>query len=1011
MAAAVMFHGGLLPFTHANTYDAFIHMFFGDHYHRSWFDPWEPRWYTGFVTTSYPPGTHMMIAALQHLMPLRSAFVVVQLAGLLLLTVGVFRFALIWVSSRAAGYAALMLVLASSISETLHLFGQLPTIFSLGIFLNGLPYFHRWMVTGQPSALLAAVVFSAATTAAHHVTTIFGGVLFVLPIALQSMRAYGQRHPVSTNQGRRQAILRYRVPIQRGALLAFLMILAVAITIFPYWYWSITDPITQVSIPHGSRESFLARPDLGLVFFLIPWGMSLLILPYAFYKGATTALWPLALSLALCLVLGTGGTTPIPRLILRGAFDILTLDRFTFWGSILILPFTGLLIEGLLHGRSRQQMRIALGAPIYRVFIGGFFACMAGLATLVAILPTFQPTQPERVAPGPLVTFLEEDKHYRWRYLTLGLGDQFAYISAKTRAQSVDGNYHSARRLPDLTRFSVERLENAKYLGVPGLGSLKQFLVNADQYHLKYVFSNDAFYDPLLHFSGWNQVTRLRNGLVVWEKPNIEPLPLHQARQYIPVVHAVMWGVLPPLALALALLCLLVTLVSGSFSTHGIQIAPAVSHVAGFRHPMRVRRIVQGLAVVLVLDIVGAGIVVTRLNQVPARPEEVVTSYFDHLDFRRFRDAHDTLLAELRPPFDAYLFGLKWQGGLLNSYGKLESVSLEEHHRTDAVIDFKVTLTYITSLERVTRQLEMRVIKRDGHWKVVPPRLQATQTPARLQRQPGVNWNRVGRRQPRYDMEQHDDRLDRPDVTIDSARLVEHDQRFTVLGRVTNRDNDPAAISLLADLMAGDTLLSSKAAGIWGGERLLPAETSGFRIDFDGVLSLTDAETRGGFDPELFLPPEFDQAPETARLEARSQAEPRNLYRGVTLNGLRFRENDGDLNATGLVVNTGTEVATIVRVEFLLYGSDGLPLWMDAGFLKTNLYPGQSAPFEISLPHADDIDVIADIEIAPSIINGRYADPVTPESHQDGARITLDGLAGFSGVSLHLSTMTYQPLF
>ncbi|XKF16038.1 hypothetical protein LL947_02435 [Halomonas sp. BLK-85] len=1011
MAIAVMFHGGLLPFTHANTYDAFIHMFFGDHYHRSWFDPWEPRWYTGFVTTSYPPGTHMMIAALQHIMPLRSAFVIVQLTGLLLLTVGVFRFALIWVSSRASGYAALMLVLASSISETLHLFGQLPTIFSLGIFLNGLPYFHRWIVSGKPSALLAAVIFSAATTAAHHVTTIFGGVLFVLPIALHSIRVYGQHHPASSANGWLKALLRYRVPVQRGALLATLMILAVAVTIYPYWYWSITDPITQVPIPHGSRESFIERPDLGIVFFLIPWGMSLLILPYAFYKGATTALWPLAISLALCLLLGTGGTTPIPRLILRGAFDILTLDRFTFWGSILILPFAGLLIEGLLHGRSRQQMRIALSAPVYRMFIGGFFASMAGLATLVAIMPTFQPTQPDTVDPDPMVTFLEEDKHYRWRYLTLGLGDQFAYISSRTTAQSVDGNYHSARRLPDMTRFSVERLENAKYLGVPGLGSLKQFLVNADQYHLKYVFSNDEFYDPLLHFSGWNQVTRLRNGLVVWEKPNIEPLPLHQPRQHIPVLHSVMWGVLPTLALGLALICLVVNLVHSHLCDRRLPIAPAVSSTQGFRYPGHIRRGVQALAILILFGAAAGGIVIARFSQTPAPPADVVETYFKHLDLRRFHDAYDLLAAEIRPPFEAYLFGLKWQGGLLNSYGKLESVDIEEQARTDSIIDFSVTLTYITSLERISRTLDIRTIKHDDHWKVVPPTLQATQTPARLQRQAGVEWNRPGRRQPRYDMEQHDDRLDRPNITLESGRLVKHSDRFSVIGRITNRDNDPAAISVLANIMAGDSVLSSQSAGIWGGQRLLPSETAGFRVEFDGVLSLTDAEASGSFDPEFFLPPEFDEAPDDASIEVRSQAEPVNLYRSISINGLAFSEADNRLEASGLVVNTGTDVASIVRVGFLLYDANGLPLWMDAGFLESNLYPGQSAPFEITLPHADEIDIIADIDIVPSIINGRYADTSGMEAQQDGARIPLEGIAGFDAVTLHLSAMTYAPLF
>ena len=82
----IVLHGGLLPFTVGQTYDAYIHMFFGDHYNKSWFDPWEPRWYTGFATTAYPPGTHMSIAALMHLVPLRAAFVIVQMTGLIVLT-------------------------------------------------------------------------------------------------------------------------------------------------------------------------------------------------------------------------------------------------------------------------------------------------------------------------------------------------------------------------------------------------------------------------------------------------------------------------------------------------------------------------------------------------------------------------------------------------------------------------------------------------------------------------------------------------------------------------------------------------------------------------------------------------------------------------------------------------------------------------------------------------------------------------------------------------------------
>ncbi|CAN0587091.1 unnamed protein product, partial [Ectocarpus sp. 12 AP-2014] len=437
-----------------------------------------------FATTSYPPGSHMVIAALMYVMPLRAAFVVVQICALLLLTTGVYRFSLLWVTSRPAGYAAIALVLSSSISETVHLFGQLPTIFSLGIFLNGLPYAYRWIVSGRITNLFAAVTFAAATTAAHHVTTIFGGALFVLPLGLQALRAVIDiQRPI----GALASFRMLRAPVIRGLLLAILMIVAIIVTVFPYWVWSINDPITQVPIPHGSRESFLERPDLGFIFFLLPWGTALLVLPYVVFKTATTRLWPLGLSVLLCFVLGTGGTTPIARAILGGAFDILTLDRFTFWATILILPFTGFLIDGLLHGRTGEALRLAFGRGAHRFLIGAYFLATVAIAVFAAILPTIQPTQPRFIDPGPIVQFLEDDEHDRWRYLTLGFGDQFAYLSSQTTALSIDGNYHSARRLPDLTRFSVERLENAKFSGVPGLGSLQQFLVNADSYKLKYV--------------------------------------------------------------------------------------------------------------------------------------------------------------------------------------------------------------------------------------------------------------------------------------------------------------------------------------------------------------------------------------------------------------------------------------------------------------------------------------------------------------------------------------------
>ena len=1000
LAACVLFHGGLLPFTHGNTYDAFIHMFFADSYHRSWFDPWEPRWYTGFATTSYPPGSHMVIAALMEVMPLRAAFVVVQTVALVLLTIGTYRFARLWVTARPAGYAAISLVLASSISETVHLFGQLPTTLSLGIFLNGLPFVYRWIVEGRAFDCLAAVIFAAATTAAHHVTTIFGGVLFILPLGLHALSAV-----FAGSQGNRRfsKVRRLGWPVGRGLLLAILMLAAIVITVFPYWSWSINDPITQVPIPHGSRESFIARPDLGFIFFVLPWGTALLVLPYLVYKTATTRLWPLGLSVLICFVLGTGGTTPIPRALLGGAFDILTLDRFTFWASILILPFTGLLIDGLLHGRAGEALRGLFGRQAHRVLIGGYFLATVAIAVFAAILPTIQPTQPRFIDPAPIVQFLEEDEHDRWRYLTLGFGDQFAYLSAQTTALSVDGNYHSARRLPDMTRFSVERLENAKYLGVPGLGSLQQFLVNADSYNLKYVFSNDDFYDPLLHFSGWTRLNRLSNGVTVWEKADVTPLRAITPRREIPSVHMAMWAVLPPVALALAALVSLM-----GFGRRAARDHALTSDMTASGSP----RVIGVLVIATILSVIGgtvaAGWSIYSERARPETAEEVIEAYFDDLDFRRFEAAYARLDPETRPNFEAVMFNWRLRGGLLASYGKLASVSVMPRDASDSLTTWEVTLDWLTSLELRTERVEVTTVLRDGAWRIAPMGLRPVQTPARLQRGNEVTWNVTGRRQPRIETDLHRDRLDRPRVALHGMRLVERGGRYSLVGALTNADADPAMTSLFGELYAGERRQTRTAAGQVIEQRLLPAETTGFRVDFEGVLSLEDAAD--SFDPTLFIPPEFDARPDAARIEARALVTGSDLYRGIALNAVRITDGEDGPVVSGIAVNTGNETATIIRVIALLYDEGGAPVWAESGYVETNIYPGQSAPFSLKLPARDAITIVADLGLADTAVNGSTQQADTDLPGSASGTIPLSA-RGYSALRLQVSTMTFDPLF
>jgi hypothetical protein len=215
----------------------------------------------------------------------------------------------------------------------------------------------------------------------------------------------------------------------------------------------------------------------------------------------------------------------------------------------------------------------------------------------------------------------------------------------------------------------------------------------------------------------------------------------------------------------------------------------------------------------------------------------------------------------------------------------------------------------------------------------------------------------------------------------------------------------------VADLSGAGQGLGHEAAGLVNAHRLLAAEAAGFRIDFEGVLSLQDARADGEYDPTLFVPPEFAEPPETATVSARALVTGRDLYRGVALNGIRTTVKDGALIVTGLAVNTGTETASIVGLNLLLYGPDGRPLWVDTGFVDTNIYPGQSAPFRLALPLGSDVAVIADVPENAINANGRAQEPDLALPGAADGSIPLDPGTGYSHLRILPTSMTHDPLF
>ncbi len=522
---ALAVHGALLLMQlPAASYDANTHIFFAAHYAQHWFDPWNAKWFAGFSQTTYPPLVHQWIAIFSKFMGLTLAYMFVQLIVILLLPVGVYRYARLWVNERAASYAAIGSIFLGSLAMIVYQSGQLPTTMAAVFTLNALPYFYRWSRSGSGAALAKGLLLSWAGAAAHHVTFLFGAVLFALPVVWLVILDRNEEGTDASVAG----------VISRALGFAALVGIGVGVVLLPFWLQLIQNPIKQLPIPHASRDNYILTWLSGVNFWVVPYGALILALPYVFMRGTSDRrLRPLFFGWWVTFLFGLGGTTPFGRVVLGRAYYVLTYERFTFWSTLMALPLAALLAERLIAHYGRKAV---VGLSVAAVFT---FAM--GVAWI-----TYNPIQAPQFNVKPVIDFLNRDDHGKFRYLTLGFGSQFSQVSTFANAATVDGDYNSARLLPEMTAYGAGKLDNAKYYGTSGMESLRAILKHANQYGLKYIFVRDRFYDPLLAFAGWRPAETYNDGAVVlWTKEDVPPAHPMELGAIPPPWQGVMWGLLP----------------------------------------------------------------------------------------------------------------------------------------------------------------------------------------------------------------------------------------------------------------------------------------------------------------------------------------------------------------------------------------------------------------------------------------------------------------------------------
>ena len=954
------FHGASIFFTLESTYDALIHLFFADHYANSWFEPWDYRWYTGFTVQGYPPLVHQSIALLSYIGGLKFGMFTVALLGIVLFITGTYRFGLLMTGNqKVAGYTALLAVFSTTFIETLHIFGQLPSIIGLSVLLHSLPEIYLWIKTGRYHYLLTSLSLIAVTVTSHHVTPIFGMVFFVFPLIGMVVMDVS-RDKVSTNRELTFKVFfkSFRQLFWRIVGFGFSSLVLIVVCILPYWINSKKNPITQIPIPHGSRDNFLEVTSSGLVFFIVPWGILLFFLPYIFYRFYSKRYLFFGLSISALTILGTGGTTPIPLKVLgETAFNILTLDRFTLWATIMALPIFGEFIYRLAEGDLKQQLQLRFGAIYHRVLsilIGGSILLMV---IFTMSLGYFRPSQPQKIKMLPIVNFLNQDQHDQWRYLPLGFGDQMAWLSAQTNAMTVDGNYHSARRLPELTTRAIERLENSKFRGVEGIGSLQQFLTVPEKYNLKYIFSNDKFYDPILYFCGWQRLQQLENGIMVWEKLNVPPVPSILPKEDVAQWLKLMWGIVPILTVLIAFVINIQLLWIRILNSRIIRQPDYMKYGVDYRKFPSLLISINHLWAFLILLLLGFGIYQFYIHNTAQRsPQNVVKAYYNALDFKEFETAHSFLDVEKEISIAQYMQEVSVTDGILSSYAKLDAMEIKLSNETDLNARAEVATFWVTPLERIQKTYNHDLVKRQGKWYIVPSLLDSDIPTDQLFTSNNTTFYNHGRRRITTEQTHHEDVLKQPVLEVLSAKLVKMDGSYSVIGELQNVDNVPADVVLKATLYNDeDKELASYNAKFHMKHKLMPMETTTFKINFEGIAwSQTKDTIPPTFNPDEFTPVTFSEQPTKFNLQCAGNVANTDLYKGLVLQEIQLLPK----GIQGHLYNSGIQEVTIPLLLISYYDADKNLLWVDHKFVRDGVRVQRKQSFRYDIKELGGLKIV-----------------------------------------------------
>ena len=257
------------------------------------------------------------------------------------------------------------------------------------------------------------------------------------------------------------------------------------------------------------------------------------------------------------------------------------------------------------------------------------------------------------------------------------------------------------------------------------------------------------------------------------------------------------------------------------------------------------------------------------------------------------------------------------------------------------------------------------MVKREGQWYIEPSSADITVPPDKFLRRSVVAWHSQGRSVVSTGTTAFGDVLDRPQLQILSSRLVKVGKTFSVVGELINTDVNPADITVTAVLFDKyHNILSTYNAQTGMIHKVLPKETTPFRVDFEGVAGtgLIDATTLlGEFKAGLVTPLHLSAPIASFEVYAKAVVTDHDLDRNVGEQSVSVQHDaNGQLHLVGMLYNGGTTEATVPHILVTYYNSQGEVMWVDSYYIEQAVEPEHTEPFDIVLTPAHNVKTIID---------------------------------------------------